>query len=191
VRRTGLALLLGTLLAGLTVVPAAAAPGGNRGAPTSLATYHGRTIDLSKSWDTATACAVVSAQDVRCFDSADEMNAAVGTSSPEAASTSTSPSLSTTSTMSTATLSCSGWLYLYDGTNFTGRYLAFHDEGYWQNLSAWGFDNQMSSWWNNTGCTAYASWDANGGGAYLVMSAYSSQAYLGSWDNQASAIYIS
>jgi hypothetical protein len=183
VRRTGLALLLGTLLAGLTVVPAAAAPGGNRGAPTSLATYHGRTIDLAKDWGAARACAVLSAQDVQCFDSQDEMNAAVGTSSPD--------SMTSASTMTTASLTCGGWLYLYDGSAYSGRSLAFQDRGYWQNLSTWGFDNQMSSWWNNTGCTAYASWDANGGGAYLVMSAYSSQAYLGSWDNQASAIYIS
>jgi hypothetical protein len=175
-----------TLAGGLWPVPAKAEP-------TSKATYHGRTIDLSKSWEGAQACAVLSDEDVRCYDSQAELEKELR-SAPENDKASVAAAPAGNGGVSTLSY-CLGlstlWLTLYENTGFGGRALNFRDEGFWQNLSTWSFDNQMSSWDNNTYCDAYASWDANGGGAWLTMSALSSNSNVGAtWNNQASAIYI-
>jgi hypothetical protein len=83
------------------------------------------------------------------------------------------------------------WLTLYDGTSFSGTSVSFRDAGIWQNLSSFSFDNTMSSWVNNTLCTALGAQDANGGGNWLSMGASSSNSNVGStWDNVVSSIFI-
>src|SRR5947209_7475635 len=53
------------------------------------------------------------------------------------------------SAASASASSCpSGYLCLFQDANFGGRMLQFHDGGYWQNLTNYGFNDQMSSWVN-------------------------------------------
>jgi hypothetical protein len=48
----------------------------------------------------------------------------------------------------------SGWVCLFADPNFGGRMPRFGN-GYTGNMSDWGFNDQMSSWRNNTGVTAH------------------------------------
>lgn len=150
----------------------------------SMATYDGRQIDLSSDWEGAQACAILVTGNY-CFDSQEELEAELGGEDSLAASSVDSESLLTY---------CNGngslWLVLYENTSFGGRSLSFRDQGIWQNMSTYSFDNQMSSWDNNTGCTAYAAVDANGGGTWLTMTASSSATSVGTFDNLTSSIYI-
>ncbi|HEV7888322.1 MAG TPA: hypothetical protein VGO92_12250 [Acidimicrobiales bacterium] len=175
--------------------PAAAEPG-------HMASYHGRQIDLSKDWEGAQACAIVSDDDIRCFDSQEELETELQFGQGEAPGKpekggAPSASVATASTAAAAGLTtyCLGysdlWLTLYEHSSFGGRSLNFRDESLWQNLTLWTFNDMMSSWKNNTYCDAYASWDINGGGAWLTMTARSQNTYVGAtWNDQASAIYI-
>lgn len=174
--------LLGTAACVMLVVLAIGMPGAGATEP-GHAIYHGTDIDLSVSWEGATVCAVVTATDVRCYDSQAEADADLAT---------ISGARSTGDTVDTA---CGGntsnWVYLYADANYGGRTLQFQDVGVWQDLATWGFDNQMSSWRNTTSCTATVSWNAGGGGSLLSLSAGSSSSYVGAtWNDQASSLYI-
>lgn len=152
----------------------------------SMATYEGRQIDLSSDWEGAQACAILATGNY-CFDSQVELEATLGGGEASLAPS----SMGGESLLSYCNGDGSLWLVLYENTSFGGRSLSFRDQGIWQNMSTYSFDNQMSSWDNNTGCTAYAAWDANGGGSWLTMSASSSNSNVGStWDNQTSSIHI-
>lgn len=130
---------------------------------------------------TGQACAVLSLTETRCYDSEAEM---------EAATASLDDSLSTL-----ASGYCAGrsdlWLYLYEHSNYGGRTLKFRDADIWQNLTWWDFNDQMSSYKNNTLCTVYIAEHIDGAGSWLVVSALSSSSWVGSsWDNRASSFYI-
>lgn len=43
-----------------------------------------------------------------------------------------------------------GWLCLWHDKDYSGRMLEFKSVGYWQNLTNYGFNDQMSSWRNRT-----------------------------------------
>jgi hypothetical protein len=186
------------LVAALVVLAANAVVGVRPAAAATPAKYHGRTIDVSKDWEGAMACAVLSPGDVQCFDSQAELEEALGGGGQDAArgntSAASSDSASAASPM-TASSYCLGlstyWLVLYEHSSFGGRSLSFRDQTVWQDLTAYTFNDQMSSWINNTFCDAYASWDTGGGGVWLTMSARSSSTYVGAtWNDQASSIYI-
>jgi hypothetical protein len=106
------------------------------------ATYNGRTIDLSVSWEGANFCAVHGTDDVRCYDTEAEMIEDEGGSAGDlrAAALSDCPSGVFTNE----------WYCLYDGTNHTGRMLKFKDPGC-QSLANFGFSNAASSWANTLG----------------------------------------
>jgi len=131
------------------------------------------------------ACAVLSTTDIRCYDSQTEMEHALGFDAHPRNPRLVSPFVSYCQNRTDL------WLTLYDGTGFTGTSVSFRDAGLWQNLSNFGFDNTMSSWVNNTLCTALGAQDANGGGNWLSMAASSSNSNVGStWDNVVSSIFI-
>lgn len=139
---------------------------------------------------TGQACAVMSPTETRCFDSEAEMELATATDVLGADSAG--------STDSAATMSvsyCAGrsdlWLYLYEHSNFGGRVLKFRDADVWQDLTAWGFNDQMSSYKNNTLCTVYFAEHTGGGGAWLTVGALSSSTYVGAtWNDRVSSFYI-
>lgn len=179
------ALALFAAAVGQALTPAAA-----HAAPQTAARYHGHIIDLASGWHGAQACAVLSGTDVRCFDSQAELERALHFGQGLRAGGGTGGV--TPSTIDTYCLNRSDlWLTIYESTSFGGRALSFRDTGYWQNLSAYSFDNMMSSWVNSTYCDALASVDADGGGSWLTMAARSSNSNVGSsWDNVASSIFI-
>lgn len=136
-----------------------------------------------------TACAVVAIDDVRCFATVADMERATSPRILEAGSTRSE------STSASAASYCHGrsdlWLYLYEFSSYGGRVLKFRDVGYWQNLSTWGFNDQMTSWRNDTYCAVYAAEGNSGAGSWLTLAARSSSSYVGStWDNRVSSIYI-
>ncbi len=84
-----------------------------------------------------------------------------------------------------------GWLCLWHDEGYLGRMLEFQSVGYWQNLTDYGFNDQMSSWRNRTSHDAEWSYDINGGGTTRCMASGASAKYVGDGDNdQASAIKI-
>ena len=179
-------------VAALALAPVGA-DGGSNGPPAhapGLATYHGRVIDMSDGWNGATACAVFSPLHAECFDSFDEMEAATN----DGAAGPTVLAWDGTAIEQLAA-DCAGdnsrWLYLYEHTNFGGRILKFNDTGYWQNLTNYDFNDQLSSWWNNTLCNAYVAQNTNGGGSLLLLMAQLSSSGMPSgWNDVASSLKI-
>lgn len=177
-------LLVAVVLVLLAPAAAQAAPGTDPG----VASYEGRRIDLSRGWQGAGACAVLSTDDVRCYDTEKEMNDALAAEEQPS-------SAAAVEGASAAAAYCAGrsdlWLTLYEHASFGGRAVSFRDPGYWQNLSTWGFDKAMTSWRNNTYCLAYAAEGAGGGGAWLNLPARSSSANVGTaWNDRASSVYL-
>lgn len=128
----------------LVAFPAAPAVADGAG----VATFHGRSVDLSNGWGKARSCVVFSAADTRCYASNAEADEAVGytrASDPLVARTAAADG----DVAAAAIPACaSGWLCLYEHVNGGGRRLIFQS-GYWQALSKWGFEYQTSSWRNN------------------------------------------
>jgi hypothetical protein len=88
---------------------------------------------------------------------------------------------------------CVGWVCLYEHSNFGGRNLRFGC-GYQGNLTDWGFNDQMSSWSNNTGCDAKWFFNVYGTPWYdpgTCMQAWSMNTYVGPGNNdQASRLEV-
>ncbi|MFG2226842.1 peptidase inhibitor family I36 protein [Streptomyces sp. NPDC048644] len=149
-----------------------------------LASYQGRTIDLSKGWQGAKACAVFAADDVRCYPTAAAADKASGYK------VSTDALRRGAKADTTAIPACAnGWVCLFKNKNGGGRRLIFN-EGHWDNLDNYGFDNATSSWRNNQkkGDLAGLSQFAGGKGKVIHLSAPGYAAGLGSFDNRASAV---
>ena len=153
--------------------------------PTTPALYNGRIIDLAVSWEGASACAVLSATDARCFDSQEELEtelgAPVGRAEAEAAML-----LLDTYCLNRTDL----FLTLYADTNYGGTSLNLVVADVWHDLSSYSFDETMSSWKNNTYCDVTAAWNAAGGGTQTTLAARSQASSVGSWDNNTSSVYI-
>lgn len=147
----------------------------------SMASYHGRTIDLRKGWGTATAC-VVAETGTSCFDSEEQMDAFIDASLP----------LVTSGLKSSARAVCASSLRLYDLTSYGGSVVAFTQRFTIVNTSAVGFDNRTSSY--KVGACSVLMWDgANGTGSVYTgpMGAGVSSATMNPfWDNRIGSIYI-
>ena len=172
-------------MAGALLVPAAA--GGTAGAATTsvTATYDGTTINLADGWQSAHACLVLSASDVRCYDNQTEMRDALAAAAVNglAHDSAVSPSVTCSSPSTLVTL--------YASTNFSGNSLSFVSTGGWTNLAPYGFDNQMESWVNQTACNSFVADGTGGSGAQLTLAARSSAATVGtSWKDRASSINV-
>jgi hypothetical protein len=89
-----------------------------------------------------------------------------------------------------------GWFCLYQDINFNagtnGRRLQFQSCNVTQNLTDFGFNDQASSWVNNTSHSVRVFKDINGGGGILWTSAPNSQSsFVGGANNdQASSLRI-
>jgi hypothetical protein len=120
---------------------AQAQPSGAHGA---LASYQGKTIDLSKDWQGAHTCAVFTQDDIRCYSTAAAAEKATGYK--RSADT---VALEAAEAGIAAVPSCArGWVCLYEDSKGGGDRLIFQDGG-WQNLGDYGFNDKTSSWRNN------------------------------------------
>jgi hypothetical protein len=168
----------------LTVLPASVLADGNQppGQSSSLALFEGKPIDLSKGWGDARACLVArGAGVVECFR--DQAGLATRESQFQAQIAS-SPVLAATS--------CSSPLRLFADASYGGRELDFYDRGYWQNLSTWSFDNQLSSY-KVGACGVYLADYANGGGSWYpgnTSAGHDEPTMLSGWNDRISSIYI-
>ncbi|MFL5962176.1 MAG: hypothetical protein ACJ757_04710 [Gaiellaceae bacterium] len=81
---------------------------------------------------------------------------------------------------------------LFADANYGGRELDFYDRGYWQNLSTWGFDNQLSSYMVGA-CGVYLADFSNGGGSWYpgnTSAGHHEPGMLSGWNDRVSSIYI-
>jgi hypothetical protein len=145
-----------------------------------LATFQGRTIDLSVSWQGAQACAVISRTDVRCYASTDEANAALA---PAGGAGVVTP-------QATWHGCPDNWLCIYADPSWGGRRLQFYQD-YWQSLAPYGFDHQTSSWTNNQNNLSCGDPGilGNGSGDNRTLSDCSASSSLGSYDNKATDVH--
>jgi len=171
-------------IAGVMVVPAAGHAVGAASSDNGVtATYDGRKIDLADGWQGAQACAVLSASDVRCYDSQADMQDALGASARQNPAVQLSPLA--------GCVPSGTFVTLYSDINFGGTSLSFQGTGSWTNLAPYGFDNAMESWTNTTNCNASVADGTGGSGAQLALGAHSSSSNVGTtWKNRASSILV-
>lgn len=148
----------------------------------SLALFEGKPIDLSKGWGDARACLVAhGAGVVECFR---DQAGLVARESQLQAQIASSPELAATT--------CSSPLRLFADASYGGRELDFYDRGYWQNLSSWSFDNQLSSY-RVGACGVYLADYVNGGGSWYpgnTSAGHDEPTMLSGWNDRISSIYI-
>jgi hypothetical protein len=180
------------LVMAVMVVPGGGPAGASE--PGVRAVFDGRVINLARDWEGASACAVLSKDDVRCFASVDRLRAALA---PDVATVArpVAAAAGLPSGIAEFTPDCGGiwwrWLYLYEHANFGGRVLQFNDVNFWQNLTDFGFNDTMSSWWNDTQCTGYIGEHIWGGGAHLILPPYSWSAFVGwDWNDVGSSVLL-
>jgi len=90
------------------------------------------------------------------------------------------------------------YVCLWEDADFTGGRAAFYlcdvtGDGVcdWNNLAPWGFNDLMSSWWNNKNVDAKWAYDSDGGGIKRCMQPNTQLNWVGSTDNdQASSLKI-
>ena len=88
--------------------------------------------------------------------------------------------------------SCSSPLRLFEHSYYGGRQLLFFDRGYWQNLTDYGFNDQLSSYIIGA-CYTYLAEHTNGGGAFYPgsTSPWVGMSWLiAGWDNRVSSLYM-
>jgi hypothetical protein len=150
-----------------------------------IADYEGAEIDLRFGWDAAHACQTDGIETV-CYDSETEMIAALDAAA--AASVATAP----TGASGLLRASCSSYLRLYTGTNYSGSVLALTTQYTYLNLSSYGFNNVTSSF-RVGACPSYF-FDLTNGGApqYTGPTSAGTQSptMLAGWDNRVSSVYI-
>ena len=172
-------LLAVTAAAVVGVVPAAHATNADvsdgRAPDAVIAAFDGGWIDLTKGWGEATACSSDGASTV-CFHTEAEMdqtmNASLRGPMPLA--------------------SCSSSLRLYRSTGFAGGVLSLTTQNTYINLSAYGFDNDTSSY--RVGACASYFYDGTNGSGSLYPGATgagaSASSMVSGWDNRISSVYI-
>jgi hypothetical protein len=118
-------------------------------------TFQGRPIDLSKGWGKAHSCVVWRAAHLtKCFRSDRQMRVAVAAAITLIADDT-----------DVAASSCSSPLDLWQDEGYSNRHLQFWDRGFWQNLSNWSFNNQLSSFIVGA-CGVHLAENGNGGGLW-------------------------
>lgn len=197
-RRTKTVGVLGvaTLLFTLLGAPASAGPAARQdaGRRPALARFEGRMIDLSKDWGEAQACLVWRQGGVlECFRTDEELDAREAELAPRrAASAGTAPATGSSTEYAAYAYSCSSSLRLYEYNWYGGRRLSYWDRGYWQNLSDYWFEDQLSSYIVG-GCPVWLAEHADGGGAWYPGPTYpyaSEPVMSWDWQDRISSIYI-
>jgi hypothetical protein len=153
-RKTSLFLILGLVLA-VNQTPGGAQSTISPRRPTSLATFEGQVIDLSKGWGRAKVCSVLGPNDVRCYaSSVEELAAELRAAKPnltQSQALQVARAQEAAVTRAAEPNCTSPWVCLYDGENWDPRFrrLRFQsDLGKWQDLRTYGFEKKTSSWSN-------------------------------------------
>lgn len=155
------------------------------------ALYNGEVIDLAGDWNGAGACLVLPQHlDLaECFDTEAERDDRLAdldlthlfeeTPAPEGASF--------------GAASCSSYLKLYNGYNYSGSSLWLSTRAVWLNLNSYGFNQKASSYRVGACQTIMADYN-NGGGAWISLSLTApwdvDSVISGSWNNDVSSVYI-
>jgi hypothetical protein len=91
----------------------------------------------------------------------------------------------------TTTRCPAGWFCIFEHANFGGRMLRFRECCRVQNLTNYGFNDQMSSWHNRLRTDVYWYYDINGRGTRRCAESGAQVSYVGAADNdEASSINI-
>lgn len=142
-----------------------------------LALFEGKLIDLSRGWGEARACVVFDVERVgECYRDVATLQARETEFASEAS----------------ILASCSTPLRLFANTGYGGQELDIYTRGVWQNLSTWGFDNQLSSY-KVGACGSHLAENANGGGSWYpgnTGAGAQSSSMLSGWDNRVSSVYL-
>lgn len=172
-------LLAASAVAVVGVVPAAHATAADvrngRSPDAAIASFDGGWIDLTKGWGKATACSSDGLSTV-CFRTEAEMDRTMDST------------LSGPVTLA----SCSSSLRLYRSTGFAGGVLSLTTRNTAINLSAYGFDNDTSSY-RVGACSSYFYDGANASDSLYPGSTgagVSASSMLSGWDNRISSVYI-
>ena len=84
-----------------------------------------------------------------------------------------------------------GWFCMWRNSGYSGRMIQLSSTGFWQNLSAYGFNDRASSLRNRKSNKATkVAKNNNGGGGQLCYRAGSAASALGSWNDKISSIKI-
>lgn len=166
------ATLLASATIGISTFPAAAdEPDG------VVADFEGTRINLRDGWGPARAC-TSDGTITTCYRSEADMDRA-------------EPAAQRSGGV-TPSAACSSSLRLYRSTSFGGSVLQLTIRGTYTNLSAYGFDNDTSSY-KVGACSAYL-YDGSSGGAPTYPGStganVSASSMTSGWDNRVSSVYI-
>jgi len=159
-------------LAAFSFLPAASA----RASSGSIASFEGQSIDLTRGWGEATACAAF-ADTTTCFRTEAAMRRWLAETRP------------TTELLS----SCSSSVDLYEHGGFGGAVLGLYAQGAWINLATYGFNDKTSSYAVG-GCDSYFAEHTDGNGNWYPgnTSAWASSGVMASgWNDRISSVWIS
>ncbi len=150
------------------------------------AVFEGTEINLAEDWGDATACLVWNDVGVvECFRTEEALDARVAGIEQNIA-----PGGGLASGRSSL---CSGYIRMYDGTNYSGSVLYLRDRSQWLNLSGYGFSNRTSSF-KISACSAYFADGDWGGGSWYPSSgtqAWDVAPFMASgWNNRVSSVYL-
>lgn len=172
--------------------PGAEAPGLEL-AERSIAKFEGRDIDLSKSWEDATACWVHQDLSVTCYRTEAELDVAVALEQPTEMLTEASAGLGEGFARANGfrAYSCSTSARLYKGSFYSYSLLYISSRHTWINMSWFGFDNTVSSYKIGACSMVFRSGSYGGGSTYWGgTSAWTWKSSMGSWDNVLSSVYM-
>jgi hypothetical protein len=115
---------------------------------------------------------------VECFGSVAALKAAEAALSPQRAA------------MASPQTSCDSDLELFSGANYTGSELDIWDNGYWVNLSSYGWADVAVSF-SNGACQSYLATGTNGSGSWYPSSGpWVSVPNMGFFDYGVKSVYI-
>lgn len=165
--------------------PSLAAQTPGFGGDPSRAVFEGEIIDLAEGWGAAAACAELGVV-VECFRSETELLRA----HPELDGDDASHVTSGAATASAA--ACSSSLRLYRSTGHSGGALYLSTRLVGHNLSAYGFDNDTSSYTVGACSSAFYSGANLGGSQYPGSTAAyaSATSMVSGWNNVVSSVII-
>lgn len=173
-RVVALFILMTTVLAFETRPALAAVPSGS-----VVATFEGHSLNLALGWGAARACLIWRSHGIaECFRTKAELDQR-------------ETQLRSLWTSSSGTPTCADPLNLYTGSYYTGQQLVLWDEGYWQQLSDYGFADSTVSFVGGPCGFHLAEGDWGQGYWYPGYTGpWASTTDMGSWDNTVKSVYI-
>lgn len=157
----------------------------------SIAAFEGRNIDLSQDWGDAKACLIDEAGDASCYRSEAALDAAMKAKGMPVAADESRPN-GIRGLLSANAATCGVSARFYSGFWYSGNVLVIGYKYYWTNMSWFGFDNITSSYKMGLCYGTLRSGSYGSGSTYYggPTGPYGQDAYMGSWDNVLSSVYL-